>query len=118
MIIIRIPKKFGERSLENFITLQVKKFRKNQRHRYIKLRGEITYSSDSVYFILHDYTLELAFALSIYFKCQKHGIPCTLEISKPLDLEKIPEEIVEVAKVWSERKLPRKFYKLRDMVLY
>jgi len=117
MIILRIPKKVDGRDLTNFVSIQVKKFRKNQEHRYIRLRGEVAYSSDSVYFILSDYALELAFTLSILFKCQKHSIPCTLEISKPLDPEKISKEIVEVARIWSERKLPRKFYKFKELKL-
>jgi len=117
MIIVRIPKKIGGKSLENFISIQVKKLRKNQNHKYIRLRGEVAYSDNNVYFIFEPYALELAFALSLYFKCQKYGIPCVLEISKPLDIERIPGEIVEATKVWSERKLPRRFYRLRDVFL-
>jgi len=118
MIVLRIPKKVNNRDLTNFITVLVKKFRKNAKHKYIQLRGEIAYSDNSVYFILHDYALELAFALSLYFKCQKHQVPCTLEISKAVDLERMPAEIVEAAKVWSERKLPRRHYKLRNLPIY
>jgi len=117
MIILKIPKKVGERSLENFITVLVKKFRKNAKHRYIRLRGEVAYSRDYVYFVFPDYALELAYALSIYFKCQKHDIPCALEISKTVNTEKIPREIIEATKVWSERKLSRRFYRLRDVFL-
>jgi len=40
-----------------------------------------------------------------------------LEISKPLDPEKISKEIVEVARIWSERKLPRKYYKFKELRL-
>ena len=36
-------------------------------------------------------------------------------VSKPLDLEGIAKEIKEVARVWAERKLSRKFYRLRDI---
>jgi len=64
-----------------------------------------------------DRGLELAFALSLYLKCQKHSIPCTLELSKPIKMEELPAEIVEAAKQWSERKLQRKYYKLRKTVL-
>ncbi len=40
-----------------------------------------------------------------------------LEISKPvdLDLEKLPKDILEAAKIWAERKLMRKYYKLKEM---
>jgi len=117
MIVVRIPKKVDNKDLTNFIAVLVKKFKKNARHKRIGLRGEIAYSSDSVYFVLPDYALELAFALSIYFKCQKHGVPCTLEIGKTVDLEKLPKEVFEAAKTWSERKLPRRFYRLRDVFI-
>jgi len=42
-----------------------------------------------------------------------------LEISKPvdLDLEKLPKDILEVAKIWSEKKLHRKYYRLKDVVM-
>jgi len=43
--------------------------------------------------------LEHALALSLYFKCQKHGIPCTLEIGKTVDIERILEEIIEAARI-------------------
>jgi len=118
MIVVIIPKRINDRDLTNFITVLVKKFRKNAKHRCIQLQGDIAYSKDYVYFLFPGRALELAFALSLYFKCQKHGIPCSLEAAKPLDIERIPGEIVEVARIWSERKLPRKFYKLRDMFLY
>ncbi|ADM28753.1 hypothetical protein Igag_1961 [Ignisphaera aggregans DSM 17230] len=118
MIILKIPKNIDGRDLTNFISIQVKKFRKNAKHRYIRLKGEVAYSRDYVYFVFPDYALELAFALSIYFKCQKQGIPCSLEAAKPLDIERIPGEIVEVARIWSERKLPRKFYNLRNTQIF
>lgn len=95
----------------------MKKFKKNAKHRHIRLRGEVAYSKDHVCFLFEPYQLELAFALSILFKCHKHSILCHLEVSKPLDLERIPEEIIEAAKIWSERKLPRKYYKLKELKL-
>jgi len=117
MIILRIPRKLNGKDLRDFILLQVKKFKKNQRHRYIQLRGEVAYSKNYVYFILSDYALELAFALSLYLKCQEHGIPCVLEVSSPINPEEIPRDVNEAAKIWSERKLPRRFYRLRDLRL-
>ncbi|RLG76704.1 MAG: hypothetical protein DRO12_04060, partial [Thermoprotei archaeon] len=68
-----------------------------------------------VYFIFPSRGLELAFALSIYFKCVKHGIDCVLELAKPVDLDRIPAEIVNAAKQWAERKLHRKYYKLWEL---
>jgi len=115
MIVVRIPRNANGRDLTNFITVLVKKFKKNQRHRYIQLQGDIAYSRNYVYFLFPDRALELAFALSIYFKCEKHGIPCTFEIGKTVDLERIPHEIIEAARIWAERKLPRRFYKLRSL---
>lgn len=117
MIILRIPKRINSRSLKDFILLQVKKFRKNQRHKYIQLRGEVAYSNSYVYFILEPYQLELAFALSILLKCRRHNIPCELYLSKPIELNKLPREVIEVAKTWSERKLQRRYYRLRDIRL-
>jgi len=61
--------------------------------------------------------LDLGSALSLYFMCQKYSIPCILEVVKPLDIEKIPKEIVEVAKIRSKRKLPRKYYKFKELRL-
>jgi len=115
MIILGIPKRINGKSLEDFISLQVKKLKRNQKHKYIKLRGEAAYSADYVYFIFEPYALELAFALSLLFKCRKHHIPCALEISKPANLEEIPRDVNEVARVWAERKLPRKYYSLRNV---
>ena len=115
MIILNIPRKVNGRDLRDFILLQVKKLKKNIKHKYIKLRAEVAYSSDNVYFIFPNYALELAFALSLLFKCEKHQIPCQLDVSKPLDLEEIAEEIIEVARIWAERKLPRKYYRLRNI---
>ncbi len=115
MIILRIPRKVDSKDLRDFILLQVKKLRKNRRHKYIQLRGEVAYSENSVYFIFEPYALELAFALSLYLKCQKHSIPCILEKSKPIDLSSIPRDALKAAEVWAERKLPRKYYKLRDI---
>ncbi len=117
MIILRIPRKVDSKDLRDFILLQVKKFKKNQRHKYIQLRGEVAYSTGNVYFIFEPYALELAFALSLLLKCQRHNIPCSLEATKPVDLEKIPKEIIEVARIWAERKLPRKYYRLRDITV-
>jgi len=90
MITLRIPRRINGKDLRNCILLQVKKLRKNQKHRYIQLRGEVAYSSNNVYLVLPDYALELAFALSPLFRCEKHRIPCILEMSKPINLEKIP----------------------------
>ncbi len=117
MIILKIPRKVNGRELKNFILLQVKKLKKNIKHKYIRLRAEVAYSSDNVYFIFEPYALELAFALSLLLKCQKHDIPCSLEVTKPVDLEKIPKEIIEVARIWAERKLPRKYYRFRELKL-
>jgi len=114
MIILRIPRKTGDKDLREFILNQIKKFRRNQKRKYIKLEGEIAYSSSYVYFLFPSRGLELAFALSLYLKCEKHNIPCELELSKPIDLEKIPKDILEAAKVWAERKLHRKYYKLKN----
>ena len=113
MIILRIPRKMDNRDLREFILNHIKKFRRNQKRKYIGLEGEIVYSNNFVYFIFPPRGLELAFALSILFKCQKHQIPCELHTSKPIKLEELPEEIIEAAKQWSERKLLRKYYKLR-----
>jgi len=115
VIILRIPRKANGRDLTNFIMLQVKKLKKNIKHRYIRLRAEVAYSDNYVYFIFEPYALELAFALSLLFKCQKHNISCSLEAAKPIDIERIPPEIIEAAKAWSERKLPRRFYSLRSL---
>lgn len=117
MIILRIPRKANNRDLREFILNQIKKFRRNQKRKYIKLQGEIAYSQDYVYFLFPDRGLELAFALSLYLKCQKHSISCTLELSKPVKIEELPAEIVEAARVWSERKLHRKYYKFKNLKL-
>ena len=117
MIILRIPRKVGNKDLREFILNQIKKFRRNQKRKYIKLQGEIAYSQDYVYFVFPDKGLELAFALSLYLKCQKHNIPCTLELSKPISIEELPDEVVEAAKVWAEKKLHRKYYKLKETML-
>lgn len=115
MIILRMPRKVNDKDLRDFILLQVKKFKRNQKRKHIKLTGEIAYSQDYVYFVFPDRGLELAFALSLHFKCQNHDIPCTLEVSKPIDIEEIPNEIKEAARIWAERKLLREFYRLRDI---
>ena len=114
MIILRMPRRVDGRSLRDYILLQVKKFKKNREHRYIKLEGEVAYSDEHVFFIFPDRALELAFALSMLLKCQKHQIPCELLITKPLKLEELPKEVIEAARIWAERKLPRKYYKLRE----
>jgi len=114
MIILKIPKRIEDRNLREFILNQVKKFRRNQRHKHIGLEGEIAYSRGHVFFIFPDRALELAFALSLYFKCQQHSIPCGLEVAKPVIVDQLLKEIVEAAKVWSRRKLPRRFYHLRN----
>ena len=114
MIILRIPRKIDNIDLREFILNQIKKLRRNKKHKYIQLQGEVAYSNNYVYFIFPDRGLELAFALSLYLKCQKHSIPCTLELSKLARIEELPAEIIEAAKVWSERKLHRKYYKLKE----
>jgi len=115
MIILKIPRRIDNKDLRDFILNQIKKFRRNQQRKYIRLEGEVAYSQNYVYFIFPNRGLELSFALSLYLKCQKHNIPCTLELSKPIRIEEIPAEIVEAAKVWSERKLHRKYYRLRNV---
>ena len=70
-----------------------------------------------MYFLFSSRGLELAFALSLYLKCQKHEIPYTLELSKPVRIGELSKEILEAAKLWSERKLYRKYYKLKQLYL-
>ncbi len=53
--------------------------------------------------------------LSISIKCQQYGIPCALEISKPVKLEEISKEILGCAERWAKRKLRRKCYKLKNL---
>jgi len=115
LIIVEIQKQSGGRSLENFITPVLRKFARNKRHRHIRLRGEVAYSKSHVYLIFPLGALELAFALSIYFKCEKHRVPCHLHLTRNIELDKIPREILEAAQAWSEKKLPRKYYVLRSM---
>lgn len=115
MIILKIPRKADNRDLREFTLNQIKKFRRNQKRKYIQLQGEISYSNNHVYFLFPNRGLELAFALSILFKCRKHNIPCTLESSKPIKVEELPGEIVEAARIWAERKLLRKYYSLRNV---
>jgi len=115
MIILRIPRRADDKDLREFILNQIKKFRRNQRHKYIKLRGEIAYSTDYVYFVLEPYGLELAFALSILLKCQRQEIPCSLERSKPIRVEELSQEVVKCADRWSEGKLWRRCYKLKNL---
>jgi len=117
MIIVKVPRRTGEKSLENFVTPLLKKFKRNKKHRHIQLRGEVAYSKSAVYFIFPREAIELAFALSILFKCQKHGIPCEIAATRPINIEGIPSEIKEAAQTWSERKLLRRFYRLRDLRL-
>jgi len=117
MIILKIPRKINDRDLREFILNQVKKFKRNQKRKYIRLEGEIAYSQDYVYFIFPNRGLELAFALSLYLKCQKHSIPCNLKLSEPIPIGELPAEIIEAAKVWSERKLHRKYYRLKSLRL-
>jgi len=117
MIILKIPRKVDSRNLREFILNHIKKFRRNQKHKYIRLEGELAYSNNYVYFIFPDRELELAFALSILFKCQKHQIPCELHLSKSIDINKLPTKIIEAAKIWSERKLHRKYYRLKGVKL-
>jgi hypothetical protein len=117
MIILRIPRKVNNKDLREFILNQIKKFRRNQRRKYIRLQGEIAYSKDYVYFVFPDRVLEMAFALSILFKCQQHSIPCILEFSKPVELDKLPTEVIECAEQWNKKKLWRKCYKLKNLKL-
>ena len=117
MIILKIPRKAGSKDLREFILNQIKKMRRNQKRKHIRLEGEIAYSQDHVYFIFPPLGLELSFALSIYIKCQKHGIPCGLYLSKPFKLKNAPKEVIEAAKVWAERKLHRKYYRLRNITI-
>ncbi|RLE37130.1 hypothetical protein DRJ17_07200 [Candidatus Woesearchaeota archaeon] len=117
MIILKIPRKVDDRDLREFILNQIKKFRRNKKHRYIQLQGEVAYSNNYVYFIFPNRGLELAFALSLYLKCKKHSIPCELEFSKSVGLEKLPKDVLEAAKIWAERKLHRKYYKLKNLKL-
>lgn len=115
--IVRIPKKINERRLEDFIFLQTKKFRRNQKHKYIQLQSEVVYSKDYVYFtfLFPVKLLELEFALSIVFKCQRRNIPCAISLSKPIAIERLDREIIECAEQWAERKLSRKCYKLNKL---
>jgi len=115
MIVLAIPRRVGGRNLREFILNQVKKLRRNQKHKYIRLQGEVAYSKDHVYFVFPGRALELAFALSILFKCQDHNIPCTLEASKPVSLEGLPREVLEAAQAWCKGKLRREYYKLRGL---
>ena len=115
MMILRIPRRVESKDLREFILNQIKKFRRNQKRKYIQLKGELAYSSNYVYFLFPNRGLELAFALSILFKCRKHNIPCTLESSKPIKVGELPAEIIEAARIWAERKLLRKYYRLRDI---
>jgi len=117
MIILKIPRRVDNRNLREFILRYVKKFRRNQQRKYIRLRGEVAYSKDYAYFILEPYGLELAFALSVLIKCEQNEIPCTLRLSKPINLEELPNDVLEAAKCWAERKLRRKYYKLRNIAV-
>lgn len=117
MIILKIPKRIEGRDLREFILNHIKKMKRNMKHKYIQLEGKIAYSRDHVFFLFPSRGLELAFALSIFFKCREQGIPCELEMSKPVNLEDLPKEVVEAAAVWKRRKLYRKYYKLRDLRL-
>ena len=99
MIIPRIPRRLEDRSLGDFILLQVKKFKDNQRHRYIRLRGEVAYYQSHVYSTFLDYALELVFAISLPVKCENHSILCTLELSKPIKICELLAEIKEAARM-------------------
>ncbi len=102
---------------EDYILNQIKKMRRNMKHRYIQLEGEIAYSRDYVYFIFPSRALELAFALSLFIKCKHHEISCRLEVSKPVDPGKLDRETIECAERWTRRKLWRKCYKLKELRL-
>ena len=117
MIVLAIPRKVGGRDLREFILNQVRKFRHNQRHKHIKLQGEVAYSRDFIYFVFPDRALELAFALSVLLKCQEHNVPCNLGLSRPVKLEELPREVLEAARVWCRGKLRREYYKLRGLAL-
>ena len=81
------------------------------------MRVKAAYSPNNVYFIFEPYALELTFAFSIYLKCQGAQYTCKLEVSKLLDLEKIPSDVLEASRTWVGRKLPKKYYKLRNIEL-
>ena len=117
MIIFRVPRKVNGNDLREFILNHIKKFKRNQKHKYIRLQGEIAYSKGYVYFIFPDRALEMSFALSIFFKCQNQSIPCELYLSNPIEFDKLPQEIIDCAKQWSEKKLWRKCYKLKNLKL-
>ena len=105
MIIVRVPK--GEAS---FVTNVRRKLRRNQKHRKIRLRGEIAYSDQHAYFVFPDGSLEAAFALSIYMQCERRRIPCQLYLAEEASIEDFGEEVVECAEAWSWGKLPRRCY--------
>jgi len=44
-------------------------------------------------------------------------VPCHLETNKTVNLENSLPEATEVAKIRSERRLPRKYYKLKELEL-
>jgi len=117
VIILKIPRKTGEKSNREFILRYVKKLRRNQKRKHIQLQGEVAYSQNNVYFIFPSRGLELAFALSILIKCKQNEIPCTLELSKPVNPEELPSDIKRCSEIWAERKLLRKCYKLRKIEL-
>ena len=117
MIIFRIPRTANGKDLREFILNIIKKMRRNMKRKHVGLQGEVAYSKNYVYLVLPSRGLELSFALSILFKCQKHDIPCELYISKQVDIESLPREIIECAEQWSRRKLWRKCYKLKHMHL-
>ena len=118
MIILRIPRKVNGKDLREFILNQVKKFKRNQKRKHIKLEGEIAYSQEYVYFIFPNHGLELSFALSILIKCREHTISCTLELSRPIIIEQLDKEIVKCAEQWSKHKLWRKCYKLKEITIH
>lgn len=57
---------------------------------------------------------KLTITVSILFKYQKPNIPCILETTKPIDIENIPREIVEAARIWSERKTTKKILQVKE----
>lgn|GEM_PF-6440878 len=73
-----------------------KKMRRNIKYKYIKLQGEIAYSKDYVFFVFPNHALEPASALSLLIKCKQRSIPCSLELGKSVEIDKLPKEVYGV----------------------
>jgi len=39
------------------------------------------------------------------------------DLGRPVDLGRVPPEVAEAARIWSERELPRKYYKFKELKL-